>query len=308
MLRKSALLPVLGLLLVISAGCATVGPLPTAAVPTKTPKPTFTATSAVPATAEAFPTATAMPATATPAQPAATDTPAATTVPPTETPLPRPRLTANQNVNVRGGPGTNYAIVGRLAGGDSYDVTAKNAAGTWLQFNYDGDPGWVSAELVTVSGDANAISVAQNIPAPPPPPPTAVPVPTAVPQPTSPPAPRYEFNIALVQRCDRQPAGNWFDGTVYKGGQPANGFRIVFSYAPDGPWATQPQISGPHEGYTGWNAGYYSHIIKASDPIAGDWYVWIVNSGGARISEMAHWHSTGPGDGCNQATVDFDSR
>ena len=112
----------------------------------------------------------------------------------------------------------------------------------------------------------------------------------------------------LVQKCERQPAGNWFDGTVYKNGQPLNGASVVFSYAPDGPWASQPQISGPHDGYPGWNAGYYSHIIHASGPEAGSWYVWLVDSNGARISEMASWQSTGPGEGCNQATVNFDSR
>jgi hypothetical protein len=71
---------------------------------------------------------------------------------------------------------------------------------------------------------------------------------------------------------------------------------------------TPPQTSGPHEGYTNWNTGYYSHIISANTPIAGTWFVWIVNGAGQRISEIAQWSSTGPGDGCNEATVDFDSR
>jgi hypothetical protein len=66
--------------------------------------------------------------------------------------------------------------------------------------------------------------------------------------------------------------------------------------------------TGPHPGYPGWNAGYYSHIIKATGPsLKGDWYVWVVE-GGQRVSEIAHWHSDGPvaqGTGCNDATVDF---
>lgn len=84
--------------------------------------------------------------------------------------------------------------------------------------------------------------------------------------------------------------------------------RVVFSYSPDGPWVTDPQISGPHEGYTNWNPGYYSHIIHAVGPEPGNWYVWIVDGSGNRISDMANWQSTGPGEGCNQAVVDFDSR
>jgi len=105
-------------------------------------------------------------------------------------------------------------------------------------------------------------------------------------------------------------AGNWFKGTVYKNGQPVNDKRVVFSYEPDGPWATPPQISGPHPGYTDWPPGYYSHIINAPGvgPKAGNWFVWIVNEQGVRISEIANFRTTGPGDGCNEAVVDFDSR
>jgi hypothetical protein len=306
MRRTVFLLSILTLALLVSAGCAQLsGPRPTPVLPTKTPKPTFTPTPNWTPTQAILPTATPAPATPTP-EPTATPVP--TEVPPTATPVPEPRFTANSTVNVRSGPGTNYDRIGALGAGQAFDIAGKNAAGNWLQFDYNGRPGWVLADLVTVSGDFGQVQVAQNIPPPPTPRPTARPQPTAVPQPTATARPRYEFNIAIVQRCDRQPAGNWFEGTVYKGGQRFNGARVVFSYAPDGPWVTPPQISGPHEGYANWNAGYYSHIINASNPQAGDWYVWIVNPSGARISEIAHFRTTGPGEGCNQAVVDFDSR
>jgi uncharacterized protein YraI len=303
--KQAILMIVLALVLVTSVGCANLGPAATPAPPTKTPKPTFTLTPNWTPTAEVFPTATAVPPTTAPVV-LATPVP---TIPPPPTVAPNPRLTASQTVNVRGGPGTNYARIGQVNAGQSFDITGKNPSGDWYQFNLNGRSGWIVGRLVTVSGAVDNVQVAQNIPAPPPTArPTARPAPTARPQPTSPPAPRYEFNIAVVQKCERQPAGNWFDGTVYKGGSPSNGHRVVFSYSPDGPHITPPQISGPHEGYEGWNPGYYSHIINAAGPKSGSWYVWIVDATGNRISEMANWNSTGPGDGCNQATVDFDSR
>jgi hypothetical protein len=122
--------------------------------------------------------------------------------------------------------------------------------------------------------------------------------------------PRYKFNIVLVSHCERQPAGNWFEGTTSVNGVPESGYKVVFSYAPDAPPITQPAISGPHQGYPGWKPGYYSHIINAPSkgPKAGDWYVWIIDDADQRISEIGHWQSTGPGEGCNQAVVDFDSR
>ncbi len=117
----------------------------------------------------------------------------------------------------------------------------------------------------------------------------------------------HEFTVATVRSCERQPAGNWFDGYTLRNGEPVSGYKVVFSHEPDGDWATAPATTGPHPGYEGWPPGYYSHIINAAAPQAGVWYVWVVDAAGARISALAQWTSTGPGDGCNQARVEFDS-
>jgi len=252
-------------------------------------------------------------------QQAPTDTPAP---PPTDTPKPAPtdtpkpapaEVVANSVINVRGGPGTNYNIIGAANQGQRFTVKAKSPDGAWWQVDFNGQDGWVFGQLVNAQ-NTGAVAVAQNIPqpppptaAPPPPPPTNTPQPAA-PQPTTPPKSNYKFSKALVQKCERQPAGNWFDGTTYVDHQPTSGFKVVFSYAPDAPPITDPVLSGPHAGYPGWRAGYYSHIIHATGPQAGDWFVWVVDDAGQRISEVAHWHSTGPGDDCNQATVDFDTK
>ena len=121
---------------------------------------------------------------------------------------------------------------------------------------------------------------------------------------------QYEFNIAVVSNCRPQEAGNWFEGRTYIEGEPASGYRVVFSFTADGPWATNPQITGPHSGYGGWPEGFYSHIINAPNigPKADTWYIWVVNSSGRRISEMARAVTDGAGGNCNQFTVDFDSQ
>ncbi len=238
------------------------------------------------------------------------------------TPVPaNAELTIDDISNVRGGPGLTYNILGQAPAGQSYPVIGKSPDNQWWQITFNGQPGWVFGELVTARNSEN-VAVAQNIPVAPPPP-TAAPVvvapPTAVPappveappaeQPTPEPAKsNYKFNIIAVSKCDRQPAGNWFEGKTYVGGVPQSGYKVVFSYAPDAPPITEPVISGPHEGYPGWDQGFYSHIIRNTNPIAGDWFVWVVDDAGQRISEIAQWSSTGPGEGCNQAVVDFDSR
>jgi PKD repeat protein len=105
-----------------------------------------------------------------PTQPTATPTPPAATA---------AQLTVNAHaLNVRTGPGVNYAILGVLLNGQKAEVTGRNADGTWWQIRFpSGDGrGWVSAAYATAENIGNVPIV--NAPAPPPPPP---PTPTAVP-------------------------------------------------------------------------------------------------------------------------------
>lgn len=106
----------------------------------------------------------------------ATFTPVATPTPlftPTPTPSPTPEFaefTAQSTANVRSGPGTAYARIGQVRAGATYRITGRNDASNWWQFNYDGNEGWISGDLISVSGNTGAISVVKVAP-----PPTAVP-------------------------------------------------------------------------------------------------------------------------------------
>ncbi len=136
---------------------------------------------------------------------------------------------------------------------------------------------------------------------------TATPTPPATPTATA--TPNYVFNRAELVDCQPNAGVTYVEGTVSYDGVPANGYRVVFSYEQDGPWATQPQISGPHDGYPYWDPGYYSHIIQAGTAREGDWWFWIVDDQGVRISAMAFVHTdgtAGPGK-CQQAIIDFDT-
>ncbi len=111
--------------------------------------------------AEASPTPP--PATLTPTVPALPTAPptAAPSPAPTSTPLPSPtaapmgqmatpstaRVRVDGEVNVRSGPGTNYAILGTLTAGTEARVTGRS--GGWWQIDYNGAPGWVFGEIVT---------------------------------------------------------------------------------------------------------------------------------------------------------------
>jgi hypothetical protein len=108
--------------------------------------------------------------------PLPTVTPPPPTATPTATPVPEPMITAQEGgVNLRSGPGTNFAAVGRLEEGATARVTGRY--GDWWQVDYSGTPAWVANWVVMAS---NTEGVPEVVPPPSPIPPTAVP-PTAIP-------------------------------------------------------------------------------------------------------------------------------
>jgi uncharacterized protein YraI len=69
--------------------------------------------------------------------------------------------TADFRVNVRSGPGTQYTILGQVRSADAVDITGRSENSQWLRVNFNGQEGWVSAALFTVTGDVATASVAE---------------------------------------------------------------------------------------------------------------------------------------------------
>ncbi len=76
-------------------------------------------------------------------------------------------LTANNTVNVRGGPSTSDPVVASLPSGQQVVADGRNEAGDWLHIQLeDEQTGWVFASLVTVDGDAALLDVVTGDAAP----------------------------------------------------------------------------------------------------------------------------------------------
>ncbi|MCL4296460.1 MAG: SH3 domain-containing protein [Anaerolineae bacterium] len=133
-----------------------------------------------------------------PVTPVAGDTPPAgvgaeatpiTLIPPTPTAAPagpspapnQPSVTTRTGLNVRGGPGTDYPVIGRLTEGQTLPVTGRNAQTTWWQVVYppgSSERGWVSGDAqFTTSSNTEGVPIVQAPPRPTPAPPTATPTP-----------------------------------------------------------------------------------------------------------------------------------
>lgn len=73
------------------------------------------------------------------------------------------------NMNVRGGPGTNFRAIGTMPGGTELALEARNAEGTWvLGFALDSRlRGWMAANLLIVDGSVESLPItAQTVSAP----------------------------------------------------------------------------------------------------------------------------------------------
>ncbi|RLT41406.1 MAG: hypothetical protein DWI57_07000 [Chloroflexi bacterium] len=288
--RVSALLFVITLLL---AGCGPEEPAVTA-VPTRTPRPTFTPT---PVLSASQPVAVAD--TATPVADAPTSTPAPDTPTPvpdqpaTDTPTPAPQaakaVITNAQANVRTGPDTSYALAGTLDRGAEFEIVGKNPAGNWFQLCcLNGQKVWIANFLVDTSGPVDGVPVAADIAAPPPVAPAPPAAPTATPAPAQPtPVPAPVFALAKGDAIAPQENTNpyvTFYGWICRKQCPSEavgGYKLVV----EGPLGRGEAIFdsvtliGPNDAF------WYNAKVEFAGTSTGDYRAWVTDMSGNQVAE-----------------------
>ena len=146
---------------------------PTPAPPTATPMETVVSAPTRTPTFTPFAAHTSKPFTATqPVEPTQSLAPTARTTAtrpaPTAAPVRSgtPGLVLNAVVavdllNLRGGPGQGFGVIGLARSGETYTATTRSGDGAWLQiccFNHA--PAWLATEMVTVTGAIDSLPVA----------------------------------------------------------------------------------------------------------------------------------------------------
>jgi len=208
MMRRCLMIVLCGIATLVCVALVSCSPstatptLAATATVTQSPAPTSTATQ--PPTVQIMPTHTAtarmeFPSSTPSATPASTTQPTPT---PTATAMSHAPImaVASTGVNLRAGPGTQYAKVGGLAQGQKCEILCRTDDGEWYQIRLPaGNIAWVAAAYVSTSSDA-AIPTAQ---------PTAIP-----PAPTFTPTPAGQFarvtNVVDGDTIDVEIAGQTF--------------------------------------------------------------------------------------------------
>lgn len=152
------------------------------------------------------------------------------------------RVTANV-LNVRNGPGFNYAQIGQVSLNDQLRILGAIADYSWLAVDFQGGVGWVKTEFTEVLGDLGGVPILQ---APPTPTPAATPTLTLAPNP--------DIVIDTVVLSPTNPIPNQpFTATVTvrnAGGGAAGRFAVAATFEPGGVYASI-HVEGLAGGQTG---------------------------------------------------------
>lgn len=76
-------------------------------------------------------------------------------------------VVATDTLNVRGGPGTNYPVIGQLAQGDAVQIIGRNGDSKWVKIAAQGvDQAWISAQYLVLFVNLPEVPVVQAPAAP----------------------------------------------------------------------------------------------------------------------------------------------
>jgi hypothetical protein len=313
------------------AACGPAAPQADTALPTRTPRPTFTPTP-VDAAPEPVvlptdtPTAQAQPDPAEqPEQPAQSEGSEPSAAPQQPVPAPEPQgaraVVTSPMVNVRSGPGTQYDVIGQVDRGNEFQIVGKNPAGDWWQLCCVSDRRvWIAGFLVDTTGPVDSVAVASDIPAPPPtatprpvvqqpaapppaaPPPAAPPPapaePEPAPEPEQPPAP--SFVLQKGPMVEPRPNSNpyvTFYGWICQGRFPCSPSVGGYTLVVDGPSGTfrGAFTESTLDGDPGLDSHYWYNVkVEIPGGPPGNYRAYVIDGAGNQVSES--WDYTAQGD------------
>ncbi len=246
-----------------------------------------------------LPTATPEPPTATPTPEPPTPTPeppTPTPEPPTPTPEPKPEaLVSNPRVNVRSGPGAEFPVLGQALQGQRLAIIGRDLDGLWWQICcFDGQTGWLAAEVVRAEGPIETVALAADLPTP-----TPEPTPTAVAAAIAPP-PTSDFLFVITEETTYPFNQNYLRVGVKANDAddtPQAGYYLRVVNETEGlQWLSPPTSSGPwlgtapSAGFADYRQANLIYDTRAKSELAGNSFaVWLVDGAGRQVSPIVRY-------------------
>ncbi len=245
------------------------------------------------------PTATAEPLTATPEPPTPTPVPPTPTPePPTATPTataePKPEVVvSNPRVNVRNGPGENFAVLGQVLQGQRLEIVGRDEELAWWQICcFEGQTGWVASEVVRAEGPLDTVALALDLPTPAP---QATPTPSAVAAAAASQPGQFPFVLSeeitypfdqdylrigvKVNDADDTPLGGYYLRVVNE----TTGQQWLSPPSSSGPW----RGTAPSASFADYRQANLLFDTRGKSPLAGNSFTfWLVDGAGRQVSPM----------------------
>lgn len=308
--------PLLGLLLLFSLGCASVGRLVVAPTPTPFPTllPTLLPTATLTPTPTLTPTSTLTPTPTSTLTPTSEATPFALETPWEEEADPAMQTQARvirPSVNVRAGPSTRFPRIGEALEGETFDVLSTNPEGDWWEICClaDDQTGWLRDDLVEILGPLDEIVISYiDTPTPVSAP---APEPTPTPAPTSTPPPLFYRGEGPIFMPTNNPWVTLWIKVYRESGiddTPLPGWRLQVrragvAIATSDPSGNVFQYSAP-PGFG--NRQLYNIKLELPDPGIADLAVYLIDSGGGIQSPIVEF-TTQPGNQRREVFIGFQS-
>ncbi len=200
-------------------------------------------------------------------------TPAPTNTPESTDPV----AVVQSNMNVRGGPGTNYPVIGAAAQGDSSKVIGRNGDSSWMLVEYPSTEGkgWVYANLLQVTGDTSALPVAQPFrdPLPPQPVVEAQPEPQEEAAPPPPPQKQYQFTPDAWHASENAGIVHFKGRIKDEYGNMVNGYSVLLD---NWSWRVLSHPTGASQWYPEKGPGEWDVVMDNLSSAQGWWWVSVV--------------------------------
>ncbi len=203
---------------------------------------------------------------------------------------------SNPRVNVRSGPGADFPVLGQVLQGQRLEIVGRDQDGQWWQICcFEGQTGWLAAEVVSAEGPLETVALAADLPTP-----TPEATPTAAAAAVALPPASGDFLFGLTEETTYP-----FNQDYLRVGVKANdnddtplaGFYLrVLNETTGQQWLSPATSGGPWQGtapsvdFADYRQANLIYDTRGKSTLAGNSFaLWLVDGAGRQVSPIVRF-------------------